>query len=299
MRAGQLGTPVSTTFGRACTSPLPGLPLSTWLVIGATDGCLANLGAGAMEPGITTITVGTSGAVRRTSPRPIRDAHCRLFSYPLFLVEKTTWQHVPDWQTDQYVVGGPSNNGGNVLEWLAENIAHRPPEAVLAQATTIRPGADGLLFLPYLHGERAPLWDATVRGSFHYLGHQHTQAHLVRAALEGVLFNLRTIDLLLARHTGPTRLIHANGGFARSEFWVQMLADVFGVPVRLNASNESSAIGAVLLARYALQKLAPHPVSLAQLASQTAFGKTLQPNPATHQTYLSAYKQFAALCPPP
>ncbi len=300
VRAEQLSRPVGTTCTRiGAGPPLPGLSAETWLVIGASDGCLANLGAGGMAPGITTITIGTSGAVRRTNPRPIRDSQSRLFSYPLFLAEKTTGQHIPNWQSDQYVVGGPSNNGGNVLDWLAEKIVKTDVPAVLTAAATVPPGAEGLLFRPYLHGERAPLWDATVRGSYHHLDHRHTQAHLIRAALEGVLFNLRTIDLLLARHTGPTRLIHANGGFARSDFWVQMLADMFGVPVRLNASSESSAIGAVLLARYALQNLRANPVSLAELSGQVTFDNTVQPNSAAHRTYLAAYKQFAALCPPP
>ncbi len=258
------------------------------LVIGASDGCLANLGAGAVEPGITTITIGTSGAVRRTSVRPIRDAQSRLFSYPLYKHEnqvgaaahEETESDLSDW----YVVGGPTNNGANVLEWVSEKLTQQDVPTVLASAATIAPGADGLLFLPYLQGERAPLWDATARGSYRNLDWQHTQAHMVRAALEGVMFNLRQIELLLARHTGPTRVIHANGGFAQSAFWVQMMADIFGVPVRLNASNESGAIGAVLLARLALSFGNGESVSLSDLTRQVEFGATFQPDPDQHNS---------------
>ena len=299
----QLSTPVNTTHTIAYAarpgSHVPDFLLpGTLLVIGASDGCLANLGAGAIEPGTTTITIGTSGAVRRTSVRPIRDAHSRLFSYPLYKQEIATERdhsaqttpNLPDW----YVVGGPTNNGGNVLEWLSERLTNQDVPTVLATAATVAPGSDGLLFLPYLQGERAPLWDAAARGSYRNLDWQHTQAHLIRAALEGVLFNLRQIELLLARHTGPTRVIHANGGFAQSEFWVQMMADIFGVPVRLNASNESAAIGAVLLARIALSVGTAKPVSLTELTRLLAFGTTYQPNPERHAIYLKSFKAFQA-----
>ncbi|WP_375446451.1 gluconokinase [uncultured Fibrella sp.] len=304
----QVSTPVNTTHivpyaalpGRAIVGLQPG----TLLVIGASDGCLANLGAGAVQPGITTITIGTSGAVRRTSVRPIRDAQSRLFSYPLYKHETVMTAEQPDAEkaahtgsdlSDWYVVGGPTNNGANVLEWVSEKLMKQDVPTVLANAATVPPGSDGLLFLPYLQGERAPLWDATARGSYHYLDWQHTQAHMVRAALEGVMFNLRQIELLLSRHTGPTRVIHANGGFAQSEFWVQMMADVFGVPVRLNASNESGAIGAVLLARLALSFGHGEPVSLGDLTRQIAFGHTFQPDPERHRVYMRSFKTFQAL----
>lgn len=311
INADQLSLPVNTTHVVAYTpssaSNVPGLQAGTLLVIGASDGCLANLGAGAIEPGITTITIGTSGAVRRTSVRPIRDAQSRLFSYPLYKHENKSTAEQPDVEkkatgsdlSDWYVVGGPTNNGANVLEWVSEKLAKQDVPTVLAQAATVPPGSDGLLFLPYLQGERAPLWDATVRGSYRNLGWQHTQAHLMRAALEGVMFNLRQIELLLARHTGPTRIIYANGGFAQSDFWVQMMADVFGVPVRLNASNESGAIGAVLLARLALSFSNGEPVSLSDLTRQIAFGHTFQPNAQRHTVYVESFKAFQTLIDTP
>ncbi|MBO0936324.1 gluconokinase [Fibrella sp. HMF5335] len=284
----QLSTPVDTThtvpYNPPANGAMPGLRAGVPLVIGASDGCLANVGAGALEPGITTITIGTSGAVRRTSPRPIRDAQARLFSYML--------HHGNRQQPTLYAVGGPTNNGANVLQWVAEKLLHLPVDEALKQAADIPAGADGLLFLPYLHGERAPLWDASVRGSFRGLDYAHSSAHMARAALEGVLFNLRRIDLLLARHAGPTRVIHANGGFAQSPYWVQMMADIFGVPVRLNASNESSGIGAAMMARFAL---AEPPTTLAELAKTVHFGQTFTPNPATVKGYQQQYKQFEAL----
>lgn len=288
VRADQLSTPVNTTHTVAY-APKAGSPAlfaaDTPLIIGASDGCLANLGAGAIEPGVTTITIGTSGAVRRTSSRPVGDD--RLFSYLLHARDAT--------EPDRYVVGGPTNNGANVLEWLSEKLIQHDTPTVLTEAATVSPGADGLLFRPYLQGERAPLWDASVRGSYHHVDWLHTRAHFARAALEGVLFNLRRTELLLARNAGPTRVIHANGGFAQSEFWVQMMADIFNVPVRLNASNESGAIGAVKLAQFALASETSKPLSLTDLAAATEFGHTFQPNPEAAALYRKQYKRFEEL----
>ena len=276
IRADQLSEPVPTTHKQPYR-PGPdniGLPDKTPLLIGASDGCLANLGAGAIGAGITTITIGTSGAVRQTVGQPLRDEHGRLFCYLL--------------DEGYYVMGGPTNNGANVLQWLSENLTRQRTSAVLSEAATAPPGADGLLFLPYLLGERAPLWNAHVRGSYLNVGGQHARAHFCRAALEGVLFNLLTINQLLDRKTVPTRVIHANGGFAQSAFWVQMLADIAGVPVRLNASNESGAIGAILLNMKADGVVK----SLAEAAGRVVFGPTFLPDSGRHEIYQTTFAKF-------
>jgi len=275
----QLSEPVATNHQEPLLAEAAnhvGLPAGTSLLIGASDGCLANLGAGAVAPGVTTLTIGTSGAIRQTVRQPLRDPQGRLFCYHL--------------AEGYYVVGGPTNNGGNVLQWTSENLTQKKSETVLTEAATIAAGSDGLLFLPYLQGERAPLWNAAVRGAFHHVDWSHTQAHFARASLEGVLFNLWSINALLCEQTEPTHVIHANGGFAQSAFWVQMLADIAGVPVRLNASNESAAIGAVLLALTALG----HYPTLDAASESVNFGQTYQPNPENHQIYQAAFNQFQA-----
>ncbi|SFD35802.1 gluconokinase [Spirosoma endophyticum] len=278
VRPNQLSTPVPTTYQRPykprSEAAGTGLPAGVSLVIGASDGCLANLGAGAIKPGTATLTIGTSGAIRQTVRKPLRDAQVRLFCY--FLDE------------GYYVVGGPTNNGGNVLEWVSEKLTQQDTETVLTEAATIPPGSDGLLFLPYLQGERAPLWDASVRGAYLHVDWQHTRAHFVRAALEGVLFNLLSINGLLTEHTGPARVIHANGGFAQSTFWVQMLADMAGIPVRLNASNESGSMGAILLT----MKAAGIVKTLDEAAERVKFGDTFEPDLTRYKTYQQAFKQW-------
>ncbi|QJW88847.1 gluconokinase [Spirosoma taeanense] len=278
VRDNQLAQPVPTTHQRpyrpATDADTLDLPEGVSLLIGASDGCLANLGAGAIKPGIATLTIGTSGAIRQTVQKPLRDEQGRLFCYIL--------------DEGHYVVGGPTNNGGNVLEWVTEKLVQQPTETVLAAAETIAPGSDGLLFLPYLQGERAPLWDANVRGAYQQVDWQHTQAHFIRAALEGVLFNLLSINELLTRHTGPAWVIHANGGFAKSAFWVQMLADIAGIPVRLNASNESGSMGAILLTMKAIGQVK----SLEEAARRVQFGETFEPDADRYKAYQVAFRNW-------
>ncbi|GAB4026797.1 gluconokinase [Spirosoma koreense] len=280
IRIDQLSTPVPTTLQRPYQSrpetAKTGLSDGVSLLIGASDGCLANLGAGAIKPRTATLTIGTSGAVRQTVRKPLRDAEIRLFCYYL--------------DEGYYVVGGPTNNGGNILEWITEKLTQQDTQAVLDEAATIPPGSDGLLFLPYLQGERAPLWDASVRGAYLHVDWQHTRAHFVRAALEGVLFNLLNINELLTTHTGSARVIHANGGFAQSTLWVQMLADMAGIPVRLNASNESGSMGAILLTLKATGVVK----TLDEAAERVAFGDTFEPDLDRHKAYRIAYKEWEA-----
>ena len=278
VRPEQLSAPVPTThqhpYQPQPTTTDTGLPAGVSLLIGASDGCLANLGAGAIKRGTATLTIGTSGAIRQTVRKPLRDKQGRLFCYIL--------------DDDYYVVGGPTNNGGNVLEWVAEKLTQQDTKTVLTEAEKIPPGSDGLLFLPYLQGERAPLWDAAVRGAYLRVDWQHTRAHFVRAALEGVLFNLLSINELLVRYTGRARVIHANGGFAQSDLWVQMLADMAGIPVRLNASNESGSMGAILLTMKAVGQVK----TLNEAAGLVAFGETFEPDDARHRVYQKVFREW-------
>jgi len=255
-----------------------GLPNGTPFVIGAGDACLANLGSGALEKGITTLTIGTSGAVRQTTPTPVSDPLHRLFTYVL--------------DETHYVSGGPTNNGGNVLEWLSQHLLKKEPAELLALAQTAPAGAEGLLFVPYLLGERAPIWNAEARGSYHNVAWQHQQAHFARATLEGVALNLNQIKTILEQRIAPTRVIHANGGFTRSDFWVQLIADVFGIPIKINETNESSCVGAILLAMKALGEVE----SLeAGVKKHVQFGKTFVPNTANIAFYRKQNKAFGKL----
>ena len=255
-----------------------GLPSGTPFVIGAGDACLANLGSGALENGVSTLTIGTSGAVRQTSSKPSKDPQKRLFTYVL--------------DDTHYVSGGPTNNGGNVLEWLSKHLLHKDPTELLSMAESAVAGSHGLLFVPYLLGERAPVWDASAKGSYQNLTWQHTQAHLTRATLEGILYNLNQTRHIIDEQLTKTKELHANGGFTRSAFWLQLVSDIFGIPVRVNESNESGCLGAILLAMKSLKKIDTLESGVQQYVR---YADTYHPDPAKIRLYRKMQQEFGHL----
>lgn len=229
-----------------------GLPSHIPFVIGANDGVLSNLGVNAIDPGVVAVTIGTSGAIRTVTDHPVTDPKGRIFCYVL---------------TDKHwVVGGPVNNGGITFRWVRDELAASevetarrlgidPYDVLTKIASHVKPGSDGLLFHPYLAGERAPLWNANARGSFFGLGLHHKKEHMIRAVLEGVIFNLYTVFIALQEVIGIPNKIQATGGFARSELWRQMMADIFDQEVSVPESFESSCLGAIVLGMYALGEI--------------------------------------------
>lgn len=215
------------------------LPADTPFINGGSDGSLANIGAGAVLTGEAALTVGTSGAVRILSDQPIQDTGRRLFNYRL--------------DSSTYLPGGAINNGGIVLEWFYETFTdQRKPfdaflEELMPQAGAIKPGADGLIFLPYLHGERAPVWDAGASGMFVGIKAMHTRAHFLRAVLEGIGFSLRQILEALEENKVMINCLYAGGGFIESAEWLRIVTDILGKPVRVSRNADASAMGAIYM----------------------------------------------------
>ena len=138
----------------------------------------------------------------------------------------------------------------------AKRLGVDPYDVLTKIASRVKPGAEGLIFHPYLAGERAPLWNADARGSFFGLTLSHQKEHMIRAALEGVLYNLYTVYLALIEVMNETpSTIKATGGFAKSEVWRQMMADIFDTDLIVPESYESSCLGACVLGLKALGKL--------------------------------------------
>ncbi|MBK8705626.1 MAG: gluconokinase [Saprospiraceae bacterium] len=271
----QLSQPVSPEEILASThKTLAGIPI----VIGASDGCLANLGAGITGPGQAVMTVGTSAALRSNAPAPVINPHGRLFCYIL--------------SQGQYVFGGASNNGGNTWEWLNSGLFgvrrtnYQKRFDLAAQAPA---GSEGLLFMPYLMGERAPLWNASAQAAFSGLTHRHKPAHLLRAALEGILFNLHLIIEEMHNTGGNPAFsrIVMSGGMAASPFFMQLAADIFGTKVCLSHTEELSAWGAAVLAR---KVLTGH--EFAPVEKDT---KTFYPNTPNHEIYRDSFFEFKLL----
>jgi len=198
------------------------------------------------------------------------------------------------------VIGGATNGGGLPLRWLRDNFPQlltgtqtADPYNALAQiAAQANPGAGGLLFHPYLAGERAPLWNAEARGSFIGLNFRHGPPQLVRAVMEGILFNLAMILAVLEELGGPCDEILAGGGFARSDFWLQMAADLFGRPLIVADNPETTAQGAALMALTALKRCADLPAAVALLQPAT---RRIEPDRNTHKTYARLQPIYAAI----
>ncbi|NJB84612.1 gluconokinase [Lewinella marina] len=208
------------------------------LVIGGSDGCLANLGSGLLEPGKVSLTIGTSGAVRVTH-RGLNDgAEHQLFNYRLY--------------DDYFVLGGATNNGGKVLEWTYELLrGHFASIGKMIEAAAAAPDSD-LVFRPFLNGERAPIWDALATAAFVGLRGHHTPTDLARAVLLGVTDNIVAILRQVEAATCAAEVIFASGGFTRSRAWVELLAERSGRKVEIAQTPQASAYGAARMAELSL-----------------------------------------------
>lgn len=258
---------------------------STPFIIGASDGVLSNLGVNAIDPGVVAVTIGTSGAIRTIVDTPKTDPKGRIFCYAL--------------TENQWVIGGPVNNGGGIFRWVRDEIAASevetakrlgisPYDVLTKIGSKVNPGSDGLIFHPYLAGERAPLWNPNARGSFFGLTLHHKKEHLIRAVLEGVIFNLYTVLLAMEEQIGQPQQIQATGGFARSPLWRQMMADIFNQKVIIPESFESSCLGAVVLGLYALGKIDSFNV-VSQMVGGTYEHTPIKENCAIYNELLPIY----------
>jgi gluconokinase len=284
---GQLSTPVSTTniftSIKKKYSDSIGIPANTCFIIGASDGCLANLGTNAVDPGDTAITIGTSGAVRMISEQPQYDERQRIFNYLL---------------TEQkYVSGGAINNGVVLLKWYAENfldhtfINMEGFDWYMEKACSVTPGCNGLIFLPYVMGERAPVWDADAKGVFFGIHSKHTQAHFMRSIIEGISFALYQVTKSLEETIGPVTNIYASGGFIHSKEWLQILADIFGKEIHVTNASDASALGAAVLGLTALGLLA----DLSEAKSFITIQDTYFPDEDQHRIYMANYSVYGSL----
>lgn len=211
------------------------LPTNTKLVVGASDGCSAQLGSGAMKAGDVSITVGTSAAVRMACSSQLHDAKGRLFNYLLY--EKL------------FVSGGATNNGTALINWFqklhpqsAEDLSE-----FVKEITNISAGSDGLLLLPFLLGERAPVYDAAAKAAYLGISVNHTRFYFQRALLEGICFQLKSILNVLEENAGRGNRILVSGGITRSPEWVQLLSNVLQRELVVSEQPDASAMGAAMI----------------------------------------------------
>jgi gluconokinase len=284
----QLSEIVSTDFCRknisSSLAETSGLPASINFCIGASDGCLANIGSDAIDPGIAAITIGTSGAVRIAGANPVINYEAMIFNYVL------------DKQT--FISGGPVNNGGNVLKWLFKTFWNNDKpndkdyEDFFKEVESAEAGCKGLLFLPYLHGERAPVWDGEASGVFFGIRSYHSRTHFLRAALEGICFSLKNILEILELSSAEIKQLNVSGGFVRSKIWMQILADISGKKLCLVQTEDASSIGAAIFYMKSAQLIKDY----SSLKEEVVV--TINPDEKNKILYNKSYKVFKNLYQP-
>lgn len=218
-----------------------GLAAGTPVVAGAGDQAAGAVGMGIVSPGTVSATIGTSGVVFAATDRPALDTRGRVHTF---------CHAIPG----RWHVMGVTQAAGLSLRWFRDTFTVNSADAaesydrLTAEAAKVPPGSDGLLWTPYLMGERTPHLDASARGALIGLTASHTRGHIVRAILEGVAFSLRDTFTLFQEMNVPVQSIRLGGGGARSPLWRQIQADVYGNSVELVAAEEGAAYGAALLA---------------------------------------------------
>ncbi len=230
-----------------------GLAVGTPIVGGSGDNQCGAVGAGVVAPGMVLATLGTSGVIYAHADRPRKDLPD--LSGSMIDESKVGRLHTMcaatgDAQTrGAWCVTGVMLSAAGSLQWARDTLFPLESfESLATEAEIVPPGCEGLIFLPYLTGERCPHPDPEARGGWIGLTARHTRAHLVRAVIEGVTFAMGQI-LDLVRSTGvPVERVRLGGGGAKSALWRQMQADVYGVPVATTNSEEGPAFGAALLA---------------------------------------------------
>jgi xylulokinase len=234
-------SPEVTGCVSAAGAEATGLAEGTPVIAGAGDQAAGAVGMGVVRPGVVSATIGTSGVVFAATDRPARDRLGRVHSF---------CHAVPD----RWHVMGVTQAAGLSLRWFNDRFGagaddgRDPYERLSDEAASAPPGADGVLWAPYLLGERTPHLDPDARAALVGLTASHGRAHIIRAILEGVAFSLRDTFTLFDEMAVPVRAIRLGGGGARGRLWRQVQADVYGREVEVLEADEGAAYGAAILA---------------------------------------------------
>ncbi|HMH15009.1 MAG TPA: FGGY-family carbohydrate kinase, partial [Edaphobacter sp.] len=262
--------------GASATGLVSGTPVAA----GAGDQGAGAVGMGILSPGSVSATIGTSGVVFAATDAPAKDHLGRLH----------TFCHAAP---GRWHVMGVTNGAGLSLRYFRDTFApDLPYEALLALAASAPAASDGLLWAPYLFGERTPHLDPNARAAFVGITASHTRAHFVRAVLEGVAFSLRDTFTLFSGLDIPVKAIRLGGGGARGPLWRQIQADIYGHPVELLEAEEGGAFGAALLAGTGI---GAWPSVEAACDSTIRVAETIAPQ---NQAIMNeAYKQYRKIYP--
>ena len=214
-----------------------GLKMGIPIVAGGGDQSAQAIGVGVVRPGTIAVTLGTSGVVFAATESPLIEPQGRLHAFCHAVPER--W----------HLMGVMLSAAGS-LQWYRDCLASdRSFEELVNEASSVPAGSEGLIFLPYLSGERTPHPDPLARGAFIGLTTRHGRGHLTRAVLEGVAFGLKDMfELMKGVGLGPIEQVRVSGGGAKSSLWRQILADVLEAELVTTNTTEGAAYGAALLA---------------------------------------------------
>jgi len=267
----------------AAAAAATGLAVGTPVVAGGGDQAAQAVGVGAVDEGVVALTLGTSGVVFASCEQPRVEPAGRLHAFP---------HAVPG----RWHVMGVMLSAAGSLAWHRDVTAPGTDfDALIAAAAAVEPGVEGLLFLPYLSGERTPHADPRARGAFVGLTLRHGRAHLTRAVLEGVACGLRdNLALISAVGLAAPSEVRLSGGGARSPVWRRILADVLGVDLVAMEAEEGAAFGAALLAGVGA---GVWPDVAAACAAAVRRGENTRPDPAARAVYDDVYGHFRACYP--
>ena len=272
-------TVVGTVTGAA--AEYTGLAVGTPVVIGGGDGPLAALGAGIVDAADGAYAyLGSSSWVSFASPRPLLDPGKRTM----------TFNHVVP---GAYVPTATMQSGGGSLQWIADVLEPGADgqrfDRLVANAANVEASGEGLFFLPHLLGERSPYWNPDARGAFVGLSRHHGPEHLTRAVLEGVAFNLGTCVDAFRESGAVIDRVDAIGGGAKSDAWLQIMADAWGVTVRRrDIVDEANSLGAAVTAGVGAGLISDFGVAR-ELSTVTA---SFDPNEENHARYRAAHERF-------
>jgi xylulokinase len=219
-----------------------GLVAGTPIVAGAGDQAAGAVGMGITRPGAVSATIGTSGVVFAATDRPATDPKGRIHTFCHAIPER--WH-----------VMGVTQAAGQSLRWFRDQLAAGASyDQLTAEAARVPPGAGGVLWAPYLMGERTPHCDPSARAALVGLSASHSRGHVVRAILEGVAFSLRDTFSIFSELDVPVGRVRLGGGGSLSALWRQIQADVYGLPVDTASAEEGAAYGAAILAAVGIER---------------------------------------------
>jgi sugar (pentulose or hexulose) kinase len=258
-----------------------GLERGTPVVAGVNDGSASMLGAGLVQPGDAVDTGGASGGFGVYTDRRMEIAGT--FSAPA-PIEGRWW------------VGGAMAATGAAVDWLAGPVlgGRWTLDELLAEAAEVPAGSDDLVFLPYLAGERAPIFDEAARGAFVGLTLAHERRHLVRAVLEGAAYAIRHVAAPILDAGVVVTEMRLAGGPSRSDLWARIKADVTGFRVAIPSVADTAVLGAAILAARGVG-LAPDLAT--GVRRMTRVDRTIDPDPAAHRRYSALFDVYRSLYP--